>query len=132
MDEVLVTVLLHGAREVTAAAAGGVLKRSLRQPLARDCTVGMILPDVITLRHGGELATKVGYFGVKSTNVLREQMGTKPAKLGRLQSLGVNSAKVRRFCATKTSPPPPQGLRSVGGPKLLKWGLSGRGSNLLQ
>ena len=93
MDEVLVTVLLHGAREVTAAAAGGVLKRSLRQPLARDCTVGMILPDVITLRHGGELATKVGYFGIKSTNVLREQMGTKPAKLGRLQSLGVNSAK---------------------------------------
>ena len=28
-------------------------------------------------------------------------------------------------------PPPPPGLRSVGGPKLLKWGLSGRGSNLL-
>ena len=53
IDEVLVTVLLHGAREVTAAAAGGVLKRSLRQPLARDCTVGMILPDVITLRQGG-------------------------------------------------------------------------------
>ena len=27
--------------------------------------------------HPGVLATKVGYFGVKSTNVLREQMGTK-------------------------------------------------------
>jgi len=55
-------------------------------------------------------------------------MGTKPAKLGRLQSLGVNSAKLRRFCATKTPPPPPlfPGLRSVGGPKLLKWGLSHR------
>ena len=41
------------------------------------------------------------------------------------------SAKVRRtrFCATKTSPPP--GLRFVGGPKLLKWGLSGRGHLLL-
>jgi len=73
----------------------------------------------------------MGYFGVKSTNVLREQMGTKPAKLGRLQSLGVNSAKVRRFCATQTSlPPPPPGLFSVGGPKLLKWGLSrGEGQN---
>ena len=35
--------------------------------------------------------------------------------------------KVCRFCATKTPPP----IRSVGGPKLLKWGLSGRGSNLL-
>jgi hypothetical protein len=28
-------------------------------------------------------------------------------------------------------PPHPPGLRSVGGPKLRKWGLSGRGSNLL-
>ena len=31
-------------------------------------------------------------------------MGTKPAKVAHLQSLGVNSAKVGRFCATKTSP----------------------------
>ena len=29
-------------------------------------------------------------------------------------------------------PYPAPGLRSVGGPKLLKWGLSGRGSNLLK
>ena len=29
---------------------------------------------------GGVLATKVGYFGVKSTNVIRDQMGTLPAK----------------------------------------------------
>ena len=28
-------------------------------------------------RHPGVLATKVGYFGVKSTNVYRVQMGTK-------------------------------------------------------
>ena len=57
----------------------------------------------------GELATKVGYFGVKSTNVQRVQMGTKPAKLGRLQLLGVNSAKVRRLSATMNEYlPPPQ------------------------
>ena len=42
------------------------------------------------LKHPGVLATKVGYFGVKSTKVHRVQMGTKPAKVGRLQSLGVN------------------------------------------
>ena len=33
-------------------------------------------------RHPGELATKVGYFGVKSAKVCRAQMGTKPAKVG--------------------------------------------------
>jgi len=36
----------------------------------------------------GVLATKVGYFGVKSANVRpnvrRSQMGTQPAKVGRL------------------------------------------------
>ena len=38
--------------------------------------------------YGGELATKVGYFGVKSnTNVQLVQMGTKLAKVSRLQSL---------------------------------------------
>ena len=31
--------------------------------------------------HGGEVATKVRYFGVKSTNGCRAQMGTKPAKV---------------------------------------------------
>ena len=86
------------------------------------------------VHRGGVLATKVRYFGVKSTKVCRDTFVNltfqiKPAKVGHLQSLGVNSAKVRRFCATKTPPP---GLRSVGGPKLLKWGLSRRGSNLLK
>jgi len=36
---------------------------------------------------------KVGYFGVKSAKVCRAQMGTKPAKVGRL---GPRCAKVRR------------------------------------
>ena len=58
-------------------------------------------------------------------------MGTQPAKVGHLQSLGVNSAEVCRFCATKTFPPPP-GLRSGAGPKLLKGGPSGRGANRLK
>ena len=43
--------------------------------------------------HPGELVAKVGYFGVKSTKVHRVQMGTKPAKVGRL---GPRCAKVRR------------------------------------
>jgi hypothetical protein len=30
--------------------------------------------------HPGVVDAKVGYFGVKSTKVYREQMGTKPAK----------------------------------------------------
>ena len=36
---------------------------------------------VVSLQHPGELATKVRYFGVKSTNGCRAQMGTKPAKV---------------------------------------------------
>ena len=36
---------------------------------------------------------KVGYFGFKSAKVCRAQMGTKPAKVGRL---GPRCAKVRR------------------------------------
>ena len=32
----------------------------------------------------GVVVTKVVYFGVNSSNVLREQMGTKPAKVGHL------------------------------------------------
>jgi len=43
--------------------------------------------------HPGELVAKVGYFGVKSTKVHRVQMGTKPAKVGRLAP---RCAKVRR------------------------------------
>ena len=34
--------------------------------------------------HRGVLATKVGYFWVRPTKVPRGQMGTKPAKVGRL------------------------------------------------
>jgi hypothetical protein len=45
------------------------------------------------LDHPGELVAKVGYFGVKSVKVYRVQMGTKPAKVGRL---GPRCAKVRR------------------------------------
>ena len=92
----------------------------------------------------GVLATKVGSLGsnrLTCTGGKAVQMWA-PNLLNSvactLQSLGVvNSAKVRaRFCAQrrrKTSfPAPPPGLRSVGGPKLLKWGLFGRGSNLLK
>jgi hypothetical protein len=35
---------------------------------------------VVSVFHPGVLATKVGYFGVKSTKVYQVQMGTKPAK----------------------------------------------------
>ena len=51
----------------------------------------------------------------KSTNVYQVQMGTKPAKLGRLHRVAVAwrqlcvKTKVRRFCATKKDPPPPPG-----------------------
>ena len=86
---------------------------------------------VVWFSHPGELATTVGYFGVKSTNVFYQvQMGTKPAKVGHLQSLGVNSAKVRRFCATKTPLPPPwSSLDPRGRTKVaIKWGLSGPGA----
>jgi hypothetical protein len=53
-------------------------------------------------------------------------MSTKPAKVGLghlqyMQSLGVNSAKVRRFCATKT-PPPPQVFAPRGRTKVAKVG----------
>ena len=36
------------------------------------------------LPHPGVLVANVGYFGVKSAKVYRVQMGTKPAKVGRL------------------------------------------------
>ena len=57
-------------------------------------------------------------------------MGTKPAKVGRLAP-GV----LKYVGSAQRRPPPPRSslrARSVGGPKLLKWGLSGRGSNLLK
>ena len=40
------------------------------------------------------------------------EMGTKPAKVGHLQSLGVNSAKVRVGSAQRRPPPPPAPPRS--------------------
>ena len=80
--------------------------------------------------HPGELVAKVGYFGVKSAKVCRAQMGTKPAKVGRL---GPRCAKVRR--GPHPAPTGASAKRSsihaaskvakvgaAGGPKLLKWG----------
>ena len=80
--------------------------------------------------HPGVLVAKVGYFGVKSAKVCRAQMGTKPAKVGRL---GPRCAKVRR--GPHPAPTGASAKRSsihaaskvakvgaAGGPKLLKWG----------
>lgn len=50
-------------------------------------------PHIRSLCTRGVLAAKVGYFGVKSAKVYRVQMGTNPAKVGRL---GPRCAKVRR------------------------------------
>ena len=72
--------------------------------------------------HPGVLATKVGYFGVKSTKVptcavTSVQMGTYPAKVGRLAP-GVLK------CGAVPTPhrwaPPQKGLRSAARAKLLK------------
>ena len=73
--------------------------------------------------HPGVLATKVGYLGGSNRlTCAGTKMGTQPAKVGHLQSLGVNSAKVRRFCATKTSPPPPPRSSLRGRTKVAKVG----------
>jgi hypothetical protein len=85
---------------------------------------------VITRGGTTALVAKVGYFGVKSAKVCRAQMGTKPAKVGRL---GPRCAKVRRdphpaptgasakrssiHAASKVAK-----VGAAGGPKLLKWG----------
>jgi hypothetical protein len=67
--------------------------------VGRVVTGHWLRPDVrrdrVRLRHPGVLATKLGYFGVKSTNVYRVQMGTKPAKVGHLQSLCESPARTR-------------------------------------
>eukprot|EP00964_Phaeocystis_antarctica_P065466 scaffold39513_cov58-Phaeocystis_antarctica.AAC.3 len=61
-----------------------------------------------TRAHRGVLATKVGYFGVKSTNVHLVQMGTKPAKVAHRPSWPTKAAKVCRllhahlFCGAKS------------------------------
>ena len=82
----------------------------------------------------GVLVAKVGYFafGVKSAKVLREQMGTKPAKVGRL---GPRCAKQLK-CGAALHPAPTGAsakrssihaaskvakVGAAGGPKLLKW-----------
>ena len=71
-------------------------------------------------KHPGELVAKVGYFGVKSAKVCRAQMGTKPAKVGRL---GPRCAKVRRGPQpAPTGASANKGLRSTPRAKLLKWG----------
>jgi len=74
-------------------------------------------------RHPGELATKVGYFGVKSKSTIdyklpRGQMCTKPAKVGRLASTLLKYVGSRR----NEDPPPPSPL--LGLSAALKWGLS--------
>jgi hypothetical protein len=63
----------------------------------------------MTGRHGGVVATKVRYFVVKSTNVHRVQMGTKPAKVGHLQSrLASTLLKYGGSAQRRPFPPPPQ------------------------
>jgi len=64
---------------------------------------------LFTLATGGGTSepTKVGYFGVKSTKVPREQMGTKPANVGRLQPLGVTTLLTYVGSAQRRPPPPP-------------------------
>eukprot|EP00964_Phaeocystis_antarctica_P012076 scaffold6653_cov105-Phaeocystis_antarctica.AAC.1 len=47
--------------------------------------------------HGGVLATKVGYFGVKSTNVLLAAEGTKPAKVAHRPSWPTKATKPGLF-----------------------------------
>ena len=69
------------------------------------------------------------YLGVKLSKVLREQVGTKPAKVGRLAStllkyVGSAQRSTKTFPPSPL-PPHPQVFAPVGGPKLLKWGLSG-------
>ena len=81
--------------------------------------------------HSGVLATKVRYFGVKSTNVYLVQMGTKPTKVAQRPSWP-SAPRGRPKRLNQAFPPRSKtflqkGLRSAGGPKLLKWGLPGRG-----
>jgi hypothetical protein len=73
--------------------------------------------------HAASKVAKVGAAG-----------GPKLLKWGRFRGRGrVKSAKVRPQAAShKKVFAPQKGLRSAGGPKLLKRGLSGRGSNLLK
>ena len=56
---------------------------------------------------------------------------SKVAKVGSGRGSNLLKSDRRRRLAKRSSPPQ-KGLRSAGGPKLLKWGLSERGSNLLK
>eukprot|EP00964_Phaeocystis_antarctica_P151243 scaffold118801_cov57-Phaeocystis_antarctica.AAC.2 len=51
--------------------------------------------------HGGVLATKVRYFGVKSTKEPQGQMGTKPAKVAHRPSWPTKAAKPGLFPVTE-------------------------------
>ena len=65
----------------------------------RAATLELISDKATALSNAarGELATKVRYFGGKSTNVPRGQMGTKPAKVAhRLVRLGATFPVVER------------------------------------
>ena len=84
--------------------------------------------------HPGVLVAKVGYFGVKSAKVLREQMGTTPANV--LKSVALAPGVLKCGAAStphRRAPPQNKGLSIhaaskvakvgvAGGPKLLKWG----------
>ena len=69
------------------------------------------------------------YFGIKSIKVPRGQMGTKPAKVAHSFSWPTKAAKPGLFPVIEDIPViedkkvSEKGLRSAGGPKLLKWDL---------
>ena len=62
----------------------------------RAATLELISDKATALSNAarGELATKVRYFGGKSTNVPRGQMGTKPAKVAHRPSWPTKAAKL--------------------------------------
>ena len=90
----------------------------------------------------GVLATKVGYFGVKSTNVLREQIRSRwaPNLLNSVACSRLASTLLNYVGSAQRRPPPSpplprSSLRERTRPKLLKWGFAvglGRLSNLLK
>jgi hypothetical protein len=95
-------------------------------------------PGVLARLKWGTLA-----FGVKLTRLKRQQLQMGTTNLLKVGRLGPRCAKVRR--APHPAPTGASAKRSsihaaskvanvgaAGGPKLLKWGLSGRGSNLLK
>ena len=55
----------------------------------------------VSVYHPGVLATKVRYFGVKSTNVYLVQMGTRPAKVAHRPSWPTKAAKPGLFPETE-------------------------------